>query len=154
MYICSNITIRSFLCFLFFCFLKKSFSFYLCLSRSQADRSRTLGVTARSLFQWTSDGEGALKAVRADEPDPAPEETLSQRTWFGRDAAGVGAPQSSGVSVSVQERTLELQLGWPRKSSEKRSANAPNCFMKRAGAWLSAALFPSFQPPHSKRKTI
>ena len=93
--------------------------------RSQADRSRTLGVTAGPIFQWTTDGEGALKAMRADEPDPAPEETLSQRTRLGRDAAGVGAPQSFGVSVSVQERTLELQYGWPRKSSETRSVNVP-----------------------------
>lgn len=64
--------------------------------------------------------------MRADEPDPAPEETLSQRTRLGRNAAGVGAPQPFGVSVSVQERALELQFGWPRKSSETWSVNSPN----------------------------
>lgn len=97
------------------------------LSRSQADRSRTLGVAARSVFQWTSDREGAPKAVRADEPDAAPEETLPQRTRFGRNAPGVGAPQPFGVSVPVQERTLELQFGWPGEPSEKRSVNVPIC---------------------------
>lgn len=89
---------------------------------SQADRSRALGVFTRSVFQWSSDRQGPPKAVRADDSDQAAEETVSQGTWFGRDAAGVGAPQPSGVSVSVQEWALELQSGRPREPPEKRWA--------------------------------
>lgn len=122
------------------------------LPHSQADRSRTLGVIARSIFQWTTDGEGTLKAMRADEPDPAPEETLSQRTRLGRDAAGVCAPQPFGVSVSVQERTLELQFGWPRKSSETRSVNAPNSVLLSVQVHGCGLLFLPFSLIHSKRK--
>lgn len=134
--------------------MKESFDLYLfsCLPRSQADRSRTLGVTARSIFQWASDGESALKAMRADEPDPPPEETLSQRTRLGRDAAGVGAPQPFGVPLSVQERTLELQFGWPRKSSETRSVNAPNPVLLSVQVHGCPLLLLPFSLTHSKGK--
>lgn len=87
---------------------------------SKADRSGTLGVFTRSVFQWTSDRQGPPEAVRADDSDQAAEEAVSQGAWSGRDAEGVSAPQSPGVSVSVQEWALELQSGRPGKSSEKR----------------------------------
>lgn len=121
------------------------------LPHSQADRSRTLGVPARSVFQRTADGEGALEAMRADEPDPAPEETLPQRTRPGRDAAGVGAPQPFGVSVPVQERTLELQFGWPRKSSETRSVQAPRWLLLRVQVHGCSLLCLLFSLIHIKR---
>ena len=69
----------------------------------QADRSGAPGVSAGPVSQRAADGQGAPEAVRADEPEPAPEETVSQGTGPGRDAAGVGAPQPAGVSLPVQE---------------------------------------------------
>lgn len=90
--------------------------------------------------------------MRADEPDPAPEETLSQRARLGRDAAGVRAPQPFGVSVSVQERTLELQFGWPRKSSETRSVNVPNSVLLSVQVHGCPLLFLPFTLTHSEIK--
>ena len=87
---------------------------------SKADRSGALGVFAGSVLQWASDRKGPPQAVRADDSDQAAEEAVSPGTWIGRDAAGVGAPQPAGVSLSVQEWALELQSGRPGEPSEER----------------------------------
>ena len=58
--------------------------------------------------------------MRADDADPAAEETVQKRAGLGGDPAGVGAPQPHGVSLPVPERALELQYGRAGKSSEKR----------------------------------